>query len=412
MDMNEHEIFAACAVVIPRPRSRCTDYKIALKVQLSCGGGIFTVGGMPSCPNCHSSLHTIRQREGLFYLCPGCAGRAVTLPQIRRVAGDAFATALLRQINQGSQPGDRKCPFCTRLLQTFHATNPPLELDACKMCGAVWFDPQEFEAVPEGAVEGIHEVHLRGIETVAKHRLEQLREHRSLGETPDETWKWIPAIFGFPVESETDALRRTPLFTWLLAAVILLISIKAFSNLEAVVGQFGFIPAEAFRSGGLTLLSSFFLHADWFHLLGNLYFLLIFGDNVEDFLGRLRYGLLILIATVFGDLVHLLGSPGSTTPCVGASGGISGIIVYYALQFPKARLGFMFRYFVYFRWLQIPAWGALVFWLLLQTIGLVQQVHGVSNVAATAHLGGAFVGFVCWLCWREQEHCLANEEAA
>jgi membrane associated rhomboid family serine protease/Zn-finger nucleic acid-binding protein len=388
------------------------DYKIGWKVQLSRPAQIPIVGGMPNCPNCHSSLHTMRQREGLFYLCPGCAGRAITLPQIRRVAGDAFATGLLRQINQRSQPGDRNCPFCARSLRRFHAANPQLELDACKMCGAVWFDPQEFEMVPEGAVEGIHEVHLRGIETVAKHRLEQMREHHDPGESPDESWKWIPAIFGFPVESETGALRRTPLFTWLLAAVIVLISVKAFSNLEAAVGQFGFIPAEAFRHGGLTLLSSFFLHADWFHLLGNLYFLMIFGDNVEDFLGRLRFGLLILVATVVGDLVHLLGSPGSTTPCVGASGGISGIIVFYALQFPKARLGFLFRYFAYFRWLQIPAWGALVLWLLLQTIGLVQEVHGVSNVAATAHLGGAAVGFACWLWWREQERSPANEAAA
>lgn len=354
----------------------------------------------------------MRQREGLFYLCPGCAGRAVTLPQIRRVAGDAFATGLLRQINQRAQPGERNCPFCARQLQTFYATHPPVELDACKMCGAVWFDPQEFEAVPEGAVESGPAVHMRGVETVARQRLEQIREHHDPGESPDESWKWIPAIFGFPVESETSALRRPPLFTWLLAAVIVLISVKAFGNLEAVVGRFGFIPAEAFRSGGLTLLSSFFLHADWFHLVGNLYFLMIFGDNVEDFLGRWRYGLLLLAATVVGDFVHLLGSPGATTPCVGASGGISGIIVFYALQFPKARLGFLFRYFVYFRWLQIPAWGALGLWLLLQTIELVQQVHGVSNVAATAHLGGAAVGFAGWFYWRKHEHFPTNEAAA
>ncbi len=366
------------------------------------------VCAMPNCPRCHSSLNTIRQREGLFYLCPGCDGRVVTVPQIRRVAGDQFATSLLRQINRNSQPGDCPCPFCSRPMRSFRSDAPALELDACKTCGAVWFDPQEFETVPEGAVASTHEIQMRGIETIAKHRLEQLKEVDQTTNEPDENWKWIPAMFGFPVESEIQSLRRQPFFTWSLGLFIVLISVLAFRDLETAVTSFGFIPAEAWRYGGATFLTSFFLHAGWWHLIGNLYFLLIFGDNVEDFLGRLRYGLLILAATLVGDVVHFMAGPGSTVPCVGASGGISGIIVFYALQFPKARLGFLFRYFVYFRWLNFPAWGALVLWLLLQTLGVFQQLHGFSNVAATAHLGGAALGFVFWLWWRNKEHQLAE----
>ncbi|MCW5557734.1 MAG: hypothetical protein KIT22_07875 [Verrucomicrobiae bacterium] len=80
-------------------------------------------------------MSTQRQREGLFYLCPGCHGRAVTLPQIRRVTGDAYATGLLRQINRDSQEGERPCPFCSRRMRAFHSLEPPLELDACKACG-------------------------------------------------------------------------------------------------------------------------------------------------------------------------------------------------------------------------------------------------------------------------------------
>lgn len=387
-------------------------YNCSSNVQLRLLSRLDKVGAMPDCPNCQSSLNTMRQREGLYYRCPGCDGRAITLPQIRRVAGDAFATGLLRQINRNSQPGQRRCPFCAQPMREFHSAEPVLELDACKLCGAVWFDPNEFETVPEGALPSIDEIHLRGVEAVAKHRLERLKEQHRYDEHPDETWKWLPAIFGFPVESETAALRRYPFFTWGLALVILVISVGAFSNLESIVNRFGFIPTEAFRYGGLTFISSFFLHGGWLHLLGNLYFLLIFGDNVEDFLGRLRYGLLVSGATLMGDLVHLVIQTGDTTPCVGASGGISGIIVYYALQFPKARLGFLFRYFIYFRWLNIPAWGALALWLLLQSIGVFQQLSGFSNVAATAHLGGAAVGFICWLVWRNKEHQLDEELAA
>lgn len=291
-------------------------------------------------------------------------------------------------------------------MRVLHSTEPPLELDACKSCGVVWFDPHEFETVPERAVASEHELHLRGLEVLAKHRLEQIKTQTPVDEGPEDNWKWIPGIFGFPIESGTTALRRQPWFTWTLALLIAAVSISTFHNLEAILSLWGFIPAEAFRHGGLTFLSSFFLHGGWGHLIGNLYFLLIFGDNVEDFLGRLRYGLLILAATLVGNVVHLIAGPASTVPCVGASGGISGIIVFYALQFPKARLGFLFRYFVYFRWLNFPAWGALVLWLLLQTFVLFQQLNGFSNVAATAHLGGAAVGLGCWLWWRHKEHQL------
>jgi membrane associated rhomboid family serine protease len=171
--------------------------------------------------------------------------------------------------------------------------------------------------------------------------------------------------------------------------------------LRTAVGEFGFVPAEALRLGGLTWLTSFFLHGGILHLIGNLYFLLIFGDNVEDHLGRWRYLLLILAATLTGDLVHVLAAPQSTVPSIGASGGISGVIVFYALQFPKARLAFLFRYFLYFRWLQIPAWAALVLWMLLQFFTAALQLSGLSNTAATAHLGGAAAGFLLWLKWRK-----------
>ena len=230
-------------------------------------------------------LKTHRQSEGLFYECTGCGGRAVTIPQIRRVAGDCFTTSLLRQINTQTLNGTHSCPFCNRTMRQFRSSAPPLELDACKPCGVVWFDPHEFEAVPEGAVASVHELQLRGAESLGTHRLEQLKRWNGDQHPPEETWKWIPAFFGFPVESEVDSLRSRPWLTWSLALLIILVSVRAFFNLDAAVKTFGFIPADAWRYGGLTFLTSFLLHGGVLHLLGNLYFLLIFGDNVEDFLG-------------------------------------------------------------------------------------------------------------------------------
>lgn len=361
-------------------------------------------GPVTPCPRCSAALHTTRYREGLFFLCPDCHGRAVTFPQLLRVAGDRWTTSILRQINRSENFTELPCPFCRSPMRSFASEDPPLALNACKRCTVVWFDPHEFEAVPAGALESPDAVRLRGIETMAVRKLENLRERGISDEGPDLEWKTIPAFLGWPVESETNPLNLRPWVTWGLSMVLFLVSAAVFTRYETAVATFGLVPADAWRWGGLTWVTSFFLHGGVFHLLGNLYFLLIFGDNVEDFLGHLRFALLLLVSTLAGDAVHVLLNSHSTVPCIGASGGISGVIVFYALQFPHARLGFLMRYFLHFRWVQIPAWGALLLWLLIQSIGLVQQQTGLSNVAATAHLGGAVAGLAAWLAWKRIEN--------
>ena len=282
-----------------------------------------------------------------------------------------------------------------------------LKLDICKRCELVWFDPGEYECIPPSPpkVPAPGEVDEKKLpqaarEALALYKVQQIAEQsRAEDASPDEGWKTVPALFGFPVEEETGSLKHLPWLTFSLAAVIALISISAFSDLKEGIAQFGFVPAEASRYGGFTFLSSFFLHGGVLHLVGNLYFFLIFGDNVEDFLGKWRFLLLIFAAAFFGDFLLLVAQPNSTIPCIGASGGISGVIAFYALEFPHARLGFLIRYFYRFKWIQLPAWGAFGLWVLLQLIGSVRQFAGLSNVASLAHLGGAVVGFLAWLTW-------------
>lgn len=332
------------------------------------------------------------------------------MPQIRRTAGDYVATSLLRQINRATQQAGLPCPFCTRSLCRVVSLEPALELDTCRTCGVVWFDPHEIEALPEGVIESSDAMRLRGAEVLALHRLQVQREHDEATSEPDEEWKAIPALFGFPVETHTHMLQTKPWVTWSLCAMIAVISLLAFGHLEETVNQFGLIPEQAFRLGGLTWITSFFLHGSFLHLIGNLYFLLIFGDNVENHLGRWKYLLLILGADLLGNLLHVVLSPATHIPCIGASGGISGVIVLYALQFPRARLSFLiggfWGYYASrwgFGWWNVPAWGALVLWLLLQSFTLFMELDGSSNVAASAHFGGAFAGLLAWLGWRSKE---------
>jgi membrane associated rhomboid family serine protease len=175
----------------------------------------------------------------------------------------------------------------------------------------------------------------------------------------------------------------------------------AFTQLHEIVLRFGLIPAQASRLGGLTFLTSFFLHAGVLHLVGNIYFLFVFGDDVENFLRPFRYLALIAMAAFIGDLAHIAVDPHSQIPSIGASGGIAGVITFYALKFPHVRLGFLLRWgFVWFRWIRLPAWFVFILWILFQLIGAWEQKAGISSVSSFAHLGGALTGLVAWLRWR------------
>ena len=130
-----------------------------------------------------------------------------------------------------------------------------------------------------------------------------------------------------------------------------------------------------------------------------MYFLLAFGHAVENFLRPLRYLALIALAAFIGDLAHIALDPRSQTPCMGASGGIAGVITFYALNFPRMRLAFWG--FVWRHWIRLPAWFVFVLWFLFQIIGTLEQKAGMSSVSSAAHLGGAAVGVVAWLVWRK-----------
>jgi membrane associated rhomboid family serine protease len=210
--------------------------------------------------------------------------------------------------------------------------------------------------------------------------------------SPDHWWEIIPAIFGLPIEYNYTPLKHKPFATWALAVFIAFVTFYFYQDLEQAINDWGLIPAQLGRHLGLTFISSFFLHAGLIHLIGNLYFLLVFGDNTEDVLGKKQYLLLLAIATFAGHIAHILGDPRTTVPCVGASGGISGIMAYYCLRFPKTSVGFIW----YFRWIRLPVGVMFALWILSQMLLAVWQVSGFTNVSALAHLGGTGIGLLFW----------------
>ena len=276
------------------------------------------------------------------------------------------------------------------------------QIDVCAGCHFVWFDRGEFEALPKTGVGKPRRKKLspEEIDALALKRLAEVKEKQYAEETdPDHWWEVIPALFGIPIEYNRTPLINRPIATWLLAVVIAAVSIATFRNLGPAVANWGLVPAEFARHFGLTFVTSFFLHGGYFHLFANLYFLVVFGDNSEDVLGKGRYLLLIGLATFAGHFAQILSNPGSTIPCVGASGGISGILAYYCLRFPHARVGIVL---FWVRWIRMPVGAMFILWILLQIIMAMKQAVGVGNVAVFAHLGGAAVGVLFWLVTRQK----------
>jgi len=168
-------------------------------------------------------------------------------------------------------------------------------------------------------------------------------------------------------------------------------------GLNRFILQTATVPEQVLSSGALgwpSILYSMFLHAGWAHFLGNMLYLHIFGDNVEDALGHFKYLVFYLLCGFGAAWAHILTDPGSAVPMVGASGAIAGVLGAYFLLYPKARVLTLVFLGFFVRIIRIPALVVLGFWIILQLVlgigSLSLRVQG-GGVAWFAHIGG----FVC-----------------
>jgi membrane associated rhomboid family serine protease len=148
-----------------------------------------------------------------------------------------------------------------------------------------------------------------------------------------------------------------------------------------------------------TPLISMFLHGGWLHLLGNCLFFWVFGNNIEDSMGHLRFLVFYLICGLAAAATHILVQPGSPVPTVGASGAISGVLGAYLVLYPRVRVRMLFYFLVFFKVISIPAWAVLLWWFGWQVLSGLPEVMSVrpevsGGVAVWAHIGGFLTGVV------------------
>ncbi|NOT07879.1 MAG: rhomboid family intramembrane serine protease [Gemmatimonadales bacterium] len=152
-----------------------------------------------------------------------------------------------------------------------------------------------------------------------------------------------------------------------------------------------------------TVLSSMFLHGGWLHLIGNVWFLWVFGNNVEDSMGRVRFLTFYLLTGAVAAAAQAFVSPGSAIPMVGASGAISGVMGGYIVLYPRVRVHLLIFLGIFITTITVPAYLMLLYWVFLQFIGLVPALgREAGGVAFMAHLGGFIGGMVLVLFFRSR----------
>ncbi len=207
-----------------------------------------------------------------------------------------------------------------------------------------------------------------------------------------------------------DTLRpkTVPVVNYLLIATcgaVFLLELSMGARLEPFIRHFGVVPAQVAGTlfvGDLSLgplrslVTSLFLHGGWLHLIGNMLYLYIFGDNVEDRLGHLGYLFFYLLAGVGAALTEVFFRPTSTAPLIGASGAIAGVLGAYFILYPRARILTLIPLFIFFPVVEISAFFFLGFWFLMQFLqGTASVVEDTADgIAWWAHAGGFLTGAV------------------
>lgn len=209
----------------------------------------------------------------------------------------------------------------------------------------------------------------------------------------------------FPIGDDDTSRRTVPFVTYGLIALNVLFFFIELNGGDAFIQHWAFVPRRFLANAGgdlPTLFTSMFMHGGWLHLFGNMLYLWIFGDNVEDRFGHIKFIIFYLLCGIAATFAQLAFSSASNVPNLGASGAIAGVLGAYILMFPKGRVNVLMGRGV----IPMPALVVIGFWIVLQFvsgIGSISNAAQSGGVAYMAHIGGFIAGFVLTFVFRGRE---------
>jgi len=194
-----------------------------------------------------------------------------------------------------------------------------------------------------------------------------------------------------PIGDDNSARRTVPVVTYALIAINVLFFLVELNAGDAFVEHWSVVPRELLAHPAtefITIFTAMFMHAGWLHLGGNMLYLWIFGDNVEDRLGHFKYLIFYLLCGIVATYAQVLIGPNSNVPNLGASGAIAGVLGAYLIMFPGERVNVMMGRGI----IPMPAIVVIGFWIVLQLFSSFGAVENTSGVAYMAHVGGFVAG--------------------
>ncbi|MBQ4833826.1 rhomboid family intramembrane serine protease [Pseudoalteromonas sp. MMG010] len=336
------------------------------------------------CPHCKDvALEPTQYQQEEVDICRHCGGLWFEKNEVNRMIaeindspiGEKYETHFGKSLGVS----ELDCPDCNKSLERFHLLEDyHCEIDVCRHCDGSWIDKDELEVVANS-----HE----------------LKEHLT---ELNEKVNWKTYLFQFltqmPIEYNIQP-QKTPWVTYGLIAlntIIFALYFLSANNFSFVLEHFAMTPAKISQGEQLwSVLSCVFLHGSVMHLLGNMYFLYIIGDNLEDALGHKRFLLLYLACGLVASFASFIVSPLSDIPSVGASGAIAGLFGMYLMWFRHASLTFMF--IVYHK--KLSAVWFFGIWLAINIFG---ALSGPSGIDYSAHIGGFILGLIIGFILKEQ----------
>ncbi len=217
----------------------------------------------------------------------------------------------------------------------------------------------------------------------------------------------------FPLKDENPT-KTFPYMTVLLIACstfVFFIELARGQYRGYIVAKFGMVPFEITHGVDLdpqvalgpyiTLLTSLFLHGSFFHLIGNMWFLWIFGNNIEDVVGHYKFLTFYILGGVAASFLQIAVSASSTVPVIGASGAVSAVLGAYILKFPRARVKTLMFLFIFVTVINVPAVAFIGIWFFMQLLSSVTRSG--SNVAWFAHIGGFIFGLLAIMLFQKKE---------
>jgi membrane associated rhomboid family serine protease/Zn-finger nucleic acid-binding protein len=372
------------------------------------------------CPGCQSALRPAHSGNLEIDVCPRCGGSFFDRDEFKAVL-DQLLTArevpeAPLELRQGPAPVRlldepfRSCPRCGGRMAKFnYCYDSNIILDRCEQCGGVWADRGEVLKCAQYRKGNPKLDRLAGSIADNARRQQAWRDAAEAGAQfsrqvpyPSFAWYFLPSLI--PLGDDNPSERLPVVTIGLIAANVLVLFLVMLvygfdlSRWQHLYMVLGLAPAQVWAGQFWGLFTHMFLHAGIFHLAGNMLFLWVFGDNVEDAFGRPRFLGFYLACGVAAGLAHVLVSPASQLPCVGASGAISGVLAAYLVFYPQAYIRTLIVGFV----IEVPAAAYIGIWVAFQVLFAVsyRALALASGVAWFAHLGGFAAGLLLALAWR------------